>query len=404
MLKRLWGRARPVLVYTLFLFVVVEGLLQVTVRLIMPDPAARRRDSGNMLDTYYYADSVSWGADYWREHEEVEYDYTQIVNYLYTEYHGEHVNIDSLPSGLFRRTWNPNSEADAETLVVLGGSTAWGFGTRDGHSLPSALSRELASRGRNVCVMNAAVNGFTFHQGVMRLLMLLREGFRPRYVVCYDGVNEVLTGLYQGKAGRFMLYKSMARAKEEKRTRPSPGRLLRDVLFSEVMTLRIAHRTWGAIRSGAGPEPATSPSQNGSAQDHDPNRRLARDVVDDYVTTVGLLEHLSQAYGFEYACFWQPSLFTEPHVFPVEEQARRGNRGQDYNNNGRLPLIFPPADSLARGRLADVPHCHWIGDALADRAFPCYIDALHVTEAGNRMIAERIADALEQEFFAAPAH
>ena len=400
MIRKVWGRVRPVLVYAVFLFVVVEGMLQLAAYIAAPDQPDQTEDgTSGMLQTFYYRDRVNWGEDYWREHSEVGNRYEHIIDYIYTEYHGEYVNIDVHPPGVFRRTWNPDSIPHADTLLVLGGSTAWGFGVRDNYTLPSELSRALNAQGHTAYVMNAAVNGFTFYQSVMRLSMLLREGFRPRYVVCYDGVNEVLGAHYQGGAGRFLLHRKMERIQTEKREAPTVWGVTKAALLENIITLRIVQRVYGVVlRFGTEDESADTAPQSTVPQE-DPDRRLAREIVDEYGKTVGLLDRLSRAYGFRYTCFWQPSLFLESRVFPEEAEARRENTDQNYNNNAGLARIFPPTDSIAREYLSDTEHCYWIGDALANRERACYFDALHVTEEGNGIIARRMAEILETDMF-----
>ena len=45
---------------------------------------------------------------------------------------------------------------------------------------------------------------------------------------------------------------------------------------------------------------------------------LAAGPVQYYAQSLDLLDHLAQAYGFKYVCFWQPTLFTEARASPQE--------------------------------------------------------------------------------------
>jgi lysophospholipase L1-like esterase len=45
-----------------------------------------------------------------------------------------------------------------------------------------------------------------------------------------------------------------------------------------------------------------------------------------------------------------------------------------------------------------VPHFYNLADALSGRSQPCYIDLVHLTEAGYGMVAERLEKILRQDF------
>jgi hypothetical protein len=57
---------------------------------------------------------------------------------------------------------------------------------------------------------------------------------------------------------------------------------------------------------------------------------LAAGLVRYYAQSLSLLDNLSRAYGFRYACFWQPALFTEGQVLPGETQIEARQRDQKF--------------------------------------------------------------------------
>ena len=54
-------------------------------------------------------------------------------------------------------------------VLVFGGSTAWGSGARDAHTIPSAISRELAQRGIASEVINLGEMGYVSTQETIAL-------------------------------------------------------------------------------------------------------------------------------------------------------------------------------------------------------------------------------------------
>ena len=63
---------------------------------------------------------------------------------------------------------HPEAPKGAEKVVVLGASNTWGMGVRAEDSWPFALQRELADRGRDIEVMNAAQVGYTLPHMFLR--------------------------------------------------------------------------------------------------------------------------------------------------------------------------------------------------------------------------------------------
>jgi hypothetical protein len=112
---------------------------------------------------------------------------------------GRLINVDG--AGL-RRTWDPPHLGEgARSVFALGGSTLWGNGARDEHTIPSELSRLLNDAGRPARVTNFGELGFVSSQNLITLLLELRSGHVPDVVVCYDGVNDVIAALQNKRAG-----------------------------------------------------------------------------------------------------------------------------------------------------------------------------------------------------------
>ena len=94
-------------------------------------------------------------------------------------------------------TWQPTARSrgvEAEQkpvkLLMLGGSSLWGFGARDDQTIPSLLARKLHERGLKVEVKNLAELGYVSTQEVIGLIRELQTGYRPDVVIFYDGVND----------------------------------------------------------------------------------------------------------------------------------------------------------------------------------------------------------------------
>ena len=90
--------------------------------------------------------------------------------------------------------------AATRQVLMLGGSTMWGYSARDEYTIPSLVAQRLARHGvTDVKVINLASIGYNTTQGAITLLLELRRGNTPAAVVSLDGVNEVGI-IYEGES------------------------------------------------------------------------------------------------------------------------------------------------------------------------------------------------------------
>lgn len=123
-----------------------------------------------------------WAKAFWKERSQIRYTYEPYVAWKGQEYHGKYINIDS--QGV-RKTWNPKDLHGKENgiIYVFGGSTVFGFGARDDYTIPSHLSKILNNKNYNFIVYNYGRDAYVFTQELIRLILLLRDGGRPDYVI-----------------------------------------------------------------------------------------------------------------------------------------------------------------------------------------------------------------------------
>ena len=102
---------------------------------------------------------AAWVPDFFREQSlrlASPYTYVPFRVTGVSKWHGTYYNNDEHPTGIWRRTLNPEGgqcQQHPKTSVwVFGGSTVYGTGVPDWATLPSYLSRNLNSDGR-ACVL-----------------------------------------------------------------------------------------------------------------------------------------------------------------------------------------------------------------------------------------------------------
>jgi hypothetical protein len=144
-------------------------------------------------------EGADWAERYYEEYEaSSEQRYAGFIGWRRRDFAGEHVNV----SGGIRRTVESRSQAGAAPLEVFffGGSTMWGLGSRDAHTIPSEIARLAGADGLPIQATNFGEVAYVSWQEVMLLAERCAAGDVPDLAVFYDGVNDVFVQLQQPTA------------------------------------------------------------------------------------------------------------------------------------------------------------------------------------------------------------
>ncbi len=129
--------------------------------------------------------NIDWACKHFKEFKELQSEYRSYIGWRRLPCKGETININE--QGI-RNT--PQSELATEKsplVVFLGGSTMWGTGSDDNNTIP-ALFAKIAQGGYRT--MNLGEAGYNAFQGYLSLQLQIIDGLRPNVVVCYGGVND----------------------------------------------------------------------------------------------------------------------------------------------------------------------------------------------------------------------
>ncbi len=320
-----------------------------------------------------------WAAELARESDSRRQAYHQYLTWISRPQTGRFVNTGGAAG---RQTWNPPDLKAPEAKVFLfGGSAAWGYGARDDYTIASQLSRRLNAREPRFRVYNFAEPGYSFTQGLLLLITKLQAGLRPDYVIFYDGFNDVYGAYQSGQAGSLH---NVAQVRHKLESKP------RELYWQAVKAwfqenIYLYNRVYLTLFP-----PAQKFREAGAGFTDEELKNLAAGLVQYYARSQELLDRLAQAYGFKYACFWQPALFTEARVLPQETRA--DVRLEDKN--------FAKLYQFANQYLSDHPlpkHFYNLSDVLSQRNQPYYLDLVHLTEEGYGLVAQRLYEVLRKD-------
>jgi lysophospholipase L1-like esterase len=317
----------------------------------------------------------SWPVEHVRELEALAPRWEPYAYFRQRPFAGRTITIDEAGR---RAVWRPPAAAEPAgrapaRILLLGGSSLWGYGARDDRTIPSILARSLHERGVAAEFRNLSEIGYVNTQELVVLARELQSGYRPDVVLFYDGVNDTTSALLAGKPT--LTTNEVNRAREFNLLQ-SPGRLIaalvgRVVADSAMQRLAqsIGRRILGAP-TDLHPVPAADPAV------------LARGVVDGYRANVAIVDALAARYGFRPLFVWQPVVFSKAKPTPFE-------REEAGKYAWTAPIFAEVARAIeAAGDLRDRPDFVNLADVFREVDDLVFIDYCHTTEAGNARVAE----------------
>ncbi len=377
------GRAGAYLVSliaaTMVLLLIVEGGLRLTRHFMHRGDDAK--DSRIEADAYK---GEHWVKDCFKELESISTVWRPYVQWRRDRFSGKYVHVDD--RGV-RRTWNPEcaGETGKVKILMLGGSSLWGFGARDDFTIPSYLSRFVsASTNRCTEVTNYAETGYVVTQEVVALIGALQAGFAPDIVIFYDGVNDVFSSFQNNTAG---LPQNEINRRREFNVLSAKTIPLLWTFGSTLLKRSETYRAAKAIAAGrykAGDGDWTM-GYGWAGIDKATSERLAREVVRNYRSNMKIVEALGRSFDFKALFYWQPLVFHKRNSTSYESQITR--RTKEMKDSF---LNVYEAVSRSEGPPGN-ENFHDLSNIFLDFQGPIFIDLCHVSEKGNEIVARRIA-------------
>ena len=263
-------------------------------------------------------EGATWLDRHYRELEAISDRWQPYVYFRQRPFRGQTVTVDE--EGL-RTTWQPPrsrgetiQNPPALKILMLGGSSLWGFGARDDQTIPSLVSKSLHQRGVRADVKSLAEIGYVSTQEMIALIRELEQGYRPDVVVFYDGVNDATSALLERQAT--VTTNETNRVREFNLRQSAPR--LATVLMGNLVRNSAMFRLTSSLRDRF----AKGQKQEFVLPTPEKAQRLANDVVRGYAANVKLTEALGKAYGFRPLFVWQPVIFFKNSLVTFEEEER----------------------------------------------------------------------------------
>ncbi|HYM30471.1 MAG TPA: hypothetical protein VEU47_04180 [Candidatus Cybelea sp.] len=323
--------------------------------------SAGREDPRSRADGYGGAD---WLPEHLAEcHRIMHVAWTPYAGHRNRPFQGRTIGIDA--SGR-RRTVPSTTDDAARRILMFGGSTLFGIGSRDAATVPSLVAAKLGARGRNVRVANCGVVSYVSAQEQIAFAETLKCGERADVAVFFHGVNDGIAALQTGIPG--WPYNAALRQREFAILN-RPGDLTRETLRAILPS--IAKRLGKAETLG--------PAAGASGDD------LAAAVLNHYRATLCQIAAVGADHGTACLFVWQPVLYGKRRMTAYE-----AGQAASYADDVRAfflklyDLRRRDGDLSARGDAVD------LGGLLDERDEPLFLDPFHLTERGNEIVADAL--------------
>jgi hypothetical protein len=279
--------------------------------------------------------------------------------------------------------------ADTLVLYLYGGSDVWSPGVHDSLRIRSLLRGYLESGlMRPVMVYDRSAPYFTSTQALLSLLISLRDGERPDFVLFLTGSDEVLAALEAGAPDSHRGFAGISSRMDDTTGTSKAGFTL--ALLVRALSGSSIYRLGAEAFSSSG---ADGPSSLPFPPVEDPGTAFA--LEDTLATallrhldgTCSVLDALSSGYGFGYAVILLPSYASPPNLAAASEARRAACPDSS----------FFLLQSYLRGELdrwSVSPHLLSVGMSISDSNWVMVGRSLMCKPGQNRAVAEAIAGQL----------
>jgi lysophospholipase L1-like esterase len=293
-------------------------------------------------------------------------EYVPFTEWRQPQYTSENLNIDE--NGYRQHTIGIANKPNSQTLGFFGGSTVWGTGVDDNGTLPAqfdAITDQFT-------VTNYGERGYTSLQNLIDLMKLMNQNKPPNTAIFFEGFNDVWVHCNE------IVSPSLNGHLEERHIQSALNRAeKKNYVFNNI----IAPIMSLALEVIGGQENAQSASCSN-------NPARAEAVAELIVRNMEMGHALVSSYEGKFYAFLQPHAYVgHPRIdhLGLDAPDRLIQRKQ-------FDAVYPLVQEKIRNR-----EINWffdISDAIDGDTY-LLVDHAHVTDEGNRIIAEAIKQKID---------
>ena len=353
---------------------------------LMSNPTQQLVGEGNPREKVSYYSSQNWAERYWYEFRlSRKQQYYPYVGWRRAPFKGETINIDR--NGI-RLTPGANCGAHSFKVFAFGESSMWGTGSPDWGTIPADLQKGFEKmRQGPVCVMNFAESAYTVLQDVIMLMLQLQSGNVPDLVLFYNTEGDSYAAYQAGRAGVIQNLDQIA-ARFEGGGRPTTfSDRLRSMSSYSLIEKLLGKLTIAEPRQQKAPDKLITYETMGvdAAQ-------LSNSIAHEYFEHYKMVNALAEQYGFKYFFLLPPHLLlANRKPLTAEEQQMK----REAESDPAFEKLFRAVYHNIQSESAKYPNLYSMEHVFDNSDSTMWIDAGHVTPAGNQLIAQRILDIVQ---------
>lgn len=253
---------------------------------------------------------------------------------------------------------------DSINIYCFGGSTMWGSGVRDIHTIPGYLN-SISDKDKYQFI-NYGIPAFNSSQELLKLTKLLSDGKIIHKVILYNGANDITASLL----------------KSVKRNQNETLSILKK-FYETTSTHKIQYSLFSRINNLI----------NISTTDEyiltDIDKKLIDDSLENYFKNIKFILQLGNYFSFEVYVFLQPFLLNG-----LDFEAKNLNDFELYIYNGhdkKTKAVTKVYYEKYKKKMKDIPQIIDLSDIfIKNNQKGNYFDVVHVGPLSNKLIAEEI--------------
>src|SRR5207249_599879 len=356
------------------------------IRNLISSPAQQLVGEGKPREKVSYYSSQDWAERYWYEYRlSTKERYYPYVGWRRVPFKGKFIEIDQ--NGV-RVTPGADCSAKSFKVFAFGESSMWGTGSPNSGTITANLQKGLEKlRQGPVCVMNFAESAYVSTQDVIMLLMQLRSGNIPDWVLFYSIGGDIPAAYRSGRAGLPANLDEVAARFEERREPSTFVDWLRSTYSYSLIDQLIGKLT---IANPQQKEPTPGKGVNYESMGIDA-AKLSDSIVQDYLGNYKIVGALAQKYGFKYFFFLPPLVSVGNKPLTPEEQEMKYRLESDVALSKLWTAVYQTIERESSNyqNVYSMVHVFDRYDGLI------WIDEGHVTPIGNQLIAKRMLDIIQ---------
>lgn len=258
-------------------------------------------------------------------------------------------------------------------IFCFGGSTMFGTGSRDEHTIPSNLSTILykAYPDFNFEITNFGCHGYNRSVENIQLQQQLLKNNIPDIVIFYDGVNEIISAYGNNEAG---LPTNAINRKNEFKLGHSYSNKIKLLLKTSHINKLVSYL-----------KRKTSQSLDLANKE---KKKLAMDIAENYKGHLKLTSGLAHTYGFKTINFLQPVIFSKKKLSTPEKKMAS-------NHFFYKDLYLNSYKIITKDSLITLHNFNDISNVFDKEKETIYTDFCHTAEYGNQLVAKRIFEIIK---------